>query len=257
VGVDGTGIEVEDAHGRRRRIESVCKVWAAGVSASPLGVTLAEQSGAGLDRAGRIEVLPDLTLPGHPEVFVVGDMIALNGLPGVAQVAIQGGRYAAGQIVARLAEKSGKARLAEKSGKARLAEKSGKARLAGKSEVARLAEKSGKARLEGTRDGQPFEYHDKGSMATISRLSAVASIGPLRLSGFIAWLMWLGLHLAYMVGFKNRLTTLLHWAVSFVGRGRSERTVTEQQIFARQALEQLGADFAPTLSPRPVKEPPP
>ena len=211
VGVDGTGIEVQDAHGRRRRIESVCKVWAAGVSASPLGATLAEQSGAGLDRAGRIEVLPDLTLPGHPEVFVVGDMIALNGLPGVAQVAIQGGRHAAGQI---------------------------------------------KARLEGTRDGQPFEYHDKGSMATISRLSAVASIGPFRLSGFIAWLMWLGLHLAYMVGFKNRLTTLLHWAVSFVGRGRSERTVTEQQIFARQALEQLGEDFAPTLSPRPLQEPP-
>ena len=228
VGVDGTGIEVQDAHGRRRRIESVCKVWAAGVSASPLGVTLAEQSGAGLDRAGRIEVLPDLTLPGHPEVFVVGDMIALNGLPGVAQVAIQGGRHAAGQI---------------------------KARLAGKSAVTRLAEKSGKARLEGTRDGQPFEYHDKGSMATISRLSAVASVGPLRLSGFIAWLMWLGIHLAYMVGFKNRVTTLLHWAVSFVGRGRSERTVTQQQIFARQALEQLGADFAPTLSPKPGSDP--
>jgi NADH:ubiquinone reductase (H+-translocating) len=228
VGVDGTGIEVEDAHGRRRRIESVCKVWAAGVSASPLGVTLAEQSGAGLDRAGRIEVLPDLTLPGHPEVFVVGDMIALNGLPGVAQVAIQGGRHAAGQI---------------------------KARLAGKSEVARLAGKSGEARLEGTRDGQPFEYHDKGSMATISRLSAVASVGPFRLSGFIAWLMWLGVHLAYLVGFKHRLTTLLHWAVSFVGRGRSERTVTQQQIFARQALEQLGADFAPTLSPKPGSDP--
>jgi len=229
VGVDGTGIEVQDAHGRRRRIESVCKVWAAGVSASPLGATLAEQSGAGLDRAGRIEVLPDLTLPGHPEVFVVGDMIALNGLPGVAQVAIQGGRHAAHAIEARLAGKSGEARLAGKSGQARLA---------------------------GTPDGQPFEYHDKGSMATISRLSAVASVGPLRLSGFIAWLMWLGLHLAYMVGFKNRLTTLLHWAVSFVGRGRSERTVTEQQIFARQALEQLGEDFAPTLSPRPLQEPP-
>jgi NADH dehydrogenase len=220
VGVDGTGIEVEDAGGRRRRIESVCKVWAAGVAASPLGALLAKQSGARLDRAGRIEVQPDLTLPGHPEVFVVGDMIALNGLPGVAQVAIQGGRHAARQIEARLAGKSAEARLAGKS------------------------------------DGQPFKYFDKGSMATISRLSAVASIGPLRLSGFIAWLMWLGLHLVYMVGFKNRLTTLLHWAVSFVGRGRSERTVTQQQIFARQALEQLGEDFSPTLSPRPGQEPP-
>jgi NADH dehydrogenase len=206
VGVDGTGIEVEDAHRRRRRIESVCKVWAAGVSASPLGRTLAEQSGAGLDRAGRIAVQPDLTLPGHPEVFVVGDMVALDGLPGVAQVAIQGGRHVAAAI---------------------------------------------RARLAGTPDGQAFEYHDKGSMATISRFSAVASIGHLRLSGFTAWLMWLVVHLAYLVGFKNRLTTLLHWAVSFVGRGRSERTVTQQQIFARQALDQLGEEFSPTLSPRP------
>jgi len=212
VGVDGTGIEVEDAQGRRRRIESVCKVWAAGVSASPLGALLAQQSGAGLDRAGRIEVQPDLTLPGHPEVFVIGDMIALNGLPGVAQVAIQGGRHVARQI---------------------------------------------KARLAGRPDGRPFEYRDKGSMATISRFSAVASIGRLRLSGFTAWLMWLGVHLVYIIGFKHRLTTLLHWAVSFVGRGRSERTVTEQQIFARQALEQLGEDFAPTLSPRPEPDAPP
>jgi NADH dehydrogenase len=211
VGVDGTGIEVEGADGKRRRIESVCKVWAAGVAASPLGAKLAEQSGAALDRAGRIGVRPDLTLPGHPEVFVVGDMIALNGLPGVAQVAIQGGRYAARQIISQLAGKP---------------------------------------------EGQPFKYFDKGSMATVSRFSAVASIGRLRLSGFTAWLMWLGLHLVYMVGFKNRLTTLLHWAVSFVGRGRSERTVTEQQVFARQALEQLGDDFAPTLSPRTGQEPP-
>jgi len=209
VGVDATGIDVEDTQGRRR-IEAVCKVWAAGVTASPLSVQLAEQSGAALDRAGRIEVRPDLTLPGHPEVFVVGDMIALDGLPGVAQVAIQGGRHAAAQIAALVA---------------------------------------------GAPGGQRFTYHDKGSMATISRFSAVASIGPLRLSGFVAWLMWLGVHIVYLIGFKQRLTTLLHWTVSFVGRGRSERTVTEQQIFARQALEQLGKDFAPTLSPRPEPDP--
>ena len=228
VGVDGSGIDVEDAQGRRRRIESVCKVWAAGVSASPLGALLAEQSGAGLDRAGRIEVQPDLTLPGHPEVFVVGDMMALDGLPGVAQVAIQGGRHAARQI---------------------------KARLAGRSDGARLAGRSDGARLAGQSDGQPFKYHDKGSMATIARFSAVASVGRIRLSGFTAWLMWLAVHLVYLIGFKNRLTTLLHWTVSFVGRGRSERVVTEQQIFARQALEQLGEDFAPTLSHRPGSEP--
>jgi NADH dehydrogenase len=213
VELDGTGIEVEDENGQRRRIEAVCKVWAAGVSASPLGRQLSEQSGAVLDRAGRIAVEPDLTLPGHPEVFVVGDMIALNRLPGVAQVAIQGGRHVGRQIEARLAGRS-----------------------------------------KGS--GQPFEYHDKGSMATISRFSAVASIGRLRVSGFAAWVMWLAVHLVYLIGFKNRLTTLLHWAVSFVGRGRSERTVTQQQIFARQALDQLGKAFSPTLTPRREQGPP-
>ncbi len=237
VGIDGTGIEVEDDQGVCRRIEAVCKVWAAGVQASPLGRQLAEQSGARLDRAGRIEVEPDLTLPGHPEVFVLGDMISLHGMPGVAQVAIQGGRYAARQIRARLAGKSAEARLAGKSAEARLAGKSAEARLAGKAAV------------------QPFEYHDKGSMATISRFSAVASIGRWRISGFTAWLAWLAVHLFYLIGFKNRLTTLLHWAVSFVGRGRSERTVTEQQIFARQALDQLGEQFSPTLSPQPGQRP--
>jgi len=209
VGVDGTGIEVEDDWGPRR-IESVCKVWAAGVAASPLGRTLAEQSGAELDRAGRVKVEPDLTLPGHPEVFLVGDMTSLDGLPGVAQVAIQGGRHVAREI---------------------------------------------SSRLQGSPDGRPFKYHDKGSMATISRFSAVASVGRLRLSGFTAWLMWLVIHLIYLIGFKNRLTTFLHWAVSFLGRGRSERTVTEQQIFARQALDQLGDTFSPTLSPRPGQHP--
>ena len=101
-GVDATGIDVEDADGTRRRIESVCKVWAAGVQASELGAQLAGQSGAQIDRAGRVAVNDDLTLPGHPEVFVVGDMASLKGYPGVAQVAIQGARYAADQIKRRL-----------------------------------------------------------------------------------------------------------------------------------------------------------
>ncbi|SDO63465.1 NADH dehydrogenase [Pedococcus dokdonensis] len=201
-GVDATGIDVEDSDGSHRRIESVCKVWAAGVQASELGAQLAEQSGAGIDRAGRVAVNDDLTLPGHPEVFVVGDMASLKGYPGVAQVAIQGSRYAADQIKRRLAGKEPKG---------------------------------------------PFVYHDKGSMATISRFSAVASIGRLRFTGFVAWLLWLAVHLVYIIGFKHRLTTLLHWAVSFLGRGRSERTVTEQQVFARTAIEQLGSGYAPSL----------
>jgi NADH:ubiquinone reductase (H+-translocating) len=194
VGMDATGIEVKGPDGRSERIEAVTKVWAAGVAASPLGRQLAEAAGAGVDRAGRVRVNPDCTLPGFPEVFVVGDLMALDDLPGVAQVAIQSGRYAADQIARR---------------------------------------------LDGKPAGEPFQYHDKGSMATVSRFSAVVSIGRFRLHGFVAWLMWLGVHLLYLVGFKNRLTAVVHWAVSFVGRGRSERAVTAQQVFARTALREV------------------
>jgi NADH dehydrogenase len=203
VDVDERGLEVQEKDGTRRRIEAVTKIWAAGVSASSLTRTLSQQTGAALDRAGRIAVNPDLTLPGHPEVFVVGDMISLNNLPGVAQVAIQGAKYAAKEI---------------------------------------------ENRLKGGAPQGPFKYFDKGSMAIISRFDAVAMIGKLRLSGFIAWLMWLGVHLVYITGFKNRITALLHWAVSFIGRGRSERTTTEQQIFARAALSRLERGAAELVS---------
>ncbi len=192
--VDERGLAVQDKDGSQRRIEAVTKIWAAGVQASSLGKVLADQSGAQLDRAGRISVNPDLTLPGYPEVFVVGDMISLNNLPGVAQVAIQGSKYAAKEIKGRLNEKPAQ---------------------------------------------PPFKYFDKGSMATISRFDAVAMVGKLRLSGLIAWLMWLGVHLIYLTGFKNQVTALLHWTVTFLSNDRSERTATEQQIFARMALQRL------------------
>jgi NADH dehydrogenase len=94
------------------------------------------------------------------------------------------------------------------------------------------------------RPPQPFVYKDKGSMATVSRFHAVASIKNLRFHGFIAWLLWLAVHIVYIVGFKSRVTTVLHWAVSFLGRGRSERVATEQQILARLALEQVGDSFS-------------
>jgi NADH dehydrogenase len=188
--LDGGGLDVKYSDGRTERIASSCKVWAAGVQASALGRTLAEQSGAGTDRAGRVQVNDDLTLPGHPEVFIVGDMIALKGLPGVAQVAIQAGHPLTGEFV----------------------------------------------------------YHDKGSMAVISRFGAVAKVGKLRLTGFPAWFAWLFVHLIYVVGFKNRITTLLHWAITFVGRARSERVTTEQQLVGRLAVQQLGADFQPTIT---------
>lgn len=192
--VDERGLTVKYKDGTAQRIDAVAKVWAAGVQANPLGKQLAEQTGAPLDRAGRISVNPDLTLPGYPEVFVVGDMISLDNLPGVAQVAIQGAKYAAKEI---------------------------------------------DGRLKGKPAQPPFKYFDKGSMAIISRFRAVAMVGKLRLTGIIAWLMWLVVHLFYITGFKNRVTAVIRWAVSFLGRGRSERTSTEQQIFARIALKRL------------------
>ncbi len=191
VAMDARGVTYESADGQRSFIPAACKVWAAGVAASPLGKLLAERSGGTTDRAGRIVVEPDLTLPGYPDVFIVGDMIALNNLPGVAQVAIQGGRHAATTI---------------------------------------------RARIEGRPTPGDFEYKDKGSMATITRFSAVASVGKMRTSGFFAWVLWLVVHLMYIVGFKKRLTTLLHWTVSFVGRTRSERTTSAQQVAARNRL---------------------
>jgi NADH dehydrogenase len=194
VGVDRDGVTVKDADGTQRLIPSFCKIWAAGVSASPLAGQLAEQCGAEVDRAGRIKTLPDLTLPGHPEVFVVGDMASLNDYPGVAQVAIQGARHAARTIKGR--------------------------------------------------PHSPFVYKDKGSMATISRFNAVASIKGLRFTGLLAWLLWLAVHIVYIVGFKSRVTTVLHWTVSFLGRDRSERVATEQQILARLALDQVGDAFS-------------
>jgi NADH:quinone reductase (non-electrogenic) len=129
---------------------------------------------------------------------VVGDMIALDKLPGVAQVAIQGARYSAEAI---------------------------KRSLAGKAPQG------------------PFRYHDKGSMATISRFHAVVDLGKVKFEGFIAWLMWLALHLFYIVGFKSRITTVLHWLVSFLGRGRSQRVATQQQVYGRLALEHVGPGF--------------
>jgi NADH:ubiquinone reductase (H+-translocating) len=197
------GLVVQYKDGSTDWIAAATKIWAAGVQASSLTETLSEQTGAPLDRAGRIRVNPDLTLPGYPEVFVVGDMIDLDHLPGVAQVAIQGGKYAASEIQRRLAGKPPQ---------------------------------------------KPFHYFDKGDLATISRFRAVARIGKLRLTGFVAWLLWLGVHIVYLTGFKNRVSALGHWAVSFIGRGRSERTATEQQIFGRQALTRLEGGAAGLVS---------
>jgi NADH dehydrogenase len=177
VGVDATGVDVVGSDGSTSRIDARTTMWAAGVEASPLAAALAKATGATVDRAGRVAVLPDLTLPDHPEVFAVGDMTTLNNLPGVAEVAMQGGLHAANTIARRLKGK----------------------------------------------DTVPFTYRDLGSVATIDRFNAIASIRKVRLSGFPGWVVWFFVHLAFLSGFGNRLTTMLRWLRSMVGRGRAER----------------------------------
>lgn len=194
--VDRNGLTVKDSDGTIRRIESACKVWSAGVSASPLGRDLAAQAGVELDRAGRVKVQPDLSIPGHPNVFVVGDMAAVDGVPGMAQGAIQGGKYAAKLI---------------------------KNELKGANPEFR----------------QPFKYFDKGSMATVSRFSAVAQVRGLEFGGFIAWLTWLMVHLVYLIGFKTKIVTILSWTVTFLSTKRGQLTITEQQAYARTRIEEL------------------
>ena len=165
------------------RIPARTVVWAAGVMASGLAATLSEQTGAERDRVGRVTVEPDLTLPGHPEVFALGDMVRLHEtvLPGVAPVAMQQGRYAARVV---------------------------------------------RNRIRG-RTTPPFRYHDKGNLATIGRAAAVADLRGLQLSGFLAWITWLFVHLFYLVGFQNRILVFIRWLVSFTTHGRGARLITD------------------------------
>ncbi len=188
VGVDAESVSIDDGAGSTRRIPTRTVVWAAGVTASKLGARLAQLSGSEVDRAGRIAVEADLTLPGHPEVFVLGDMVRVRSpdgslvtYPGVAPVAMQEGRYAAKVV---------------------------------------------RARLESS-DSPPFHYHDKGNLATIGRGAAVADVGPLKLSGFLAWLTWLVVHLWYLVGFENRIIVFTRWGFSFVTHGRGARLIAD------------------------------
>jgi NADH dehydrogenase len=210
--VDELGLDTSSDDPRVKRIEAITKIWAAGVQGSPLGRIVAEAAGAGVDRAGRVQVQPDLTLPGYPDVFVVGDLMSLSGLPGVAQVAIQSGRYAAKTIVLRLG---------------------------------------------GDTRERPFRYRDKGTLATISRFRAVASVGRVRVSGFPAWLLWLAVHLSALTGFKNRVAVLFNWTVAFLGRGRQQRAITTQQVFARQSLESQAGDIRIPGSSGPSSRQPP
>ena len=203
-GVDDQGVDTSSPEPGVRRIDAATKIWAAGVQGSSLGRMLADASGAEVDRAGRVKVEPDCTLPGRPEVFVIGDLMSLDDLPGVAQVAIQSGRHAARTIIRRVA---------------------------------------------GTATRRRFRYRHLGTLATISRLRAVGVIGQLHVSGFPAWVLWLAVHLTMLTGFKNRTSVLANWAVAFLGRGRPQRIITAQQVFARQALAALGGQGLTALLP--------
>jgi NADH:ubiquinone reductase (H+-translocating) len=178
--MDENGVTITKQDGNTERIPAATKVWAAGTRAAGLGAIVAGAAGAETDKAGRVVVSPDCSLPTHPEVFVVGDLMAhRDNLPGVAEVAMQSGAHAAHSIVRRLEAKP-------------------------------------------TKD---FHYRDLGTLAVISRFTAVAKIGPVKVGGFIGWLLWLVVHITFLTGFKNRFGALTRWLVSFVGRGRYERAL--------------------------------
>jgi NADH dehydrogenase len=189
-GIDAAGVELETTLGLERT-PAVTKVWSAGVEASPLGRMLAARAGLVPTRSGQVTVERNCTLASHPEVFIVGDLMALDELPGLAEVAIQSGRHAASEI---------------------------------------------RHRLDGDAQPHPFRYRDLGSLAAVSRYYAIGERRGIRIWGFLGWLTWLVVHLAFLTGFKNRVKALFYWMISFFGRSRAERTITAQQVFARQAL---------------------
>ena len=181
---EGVTMRIGDAE---ERVIARTVLWAAGVRASRLGKALAAHAGATLDRAGRVIVEPDLSIPGHPEIHVIGDLASFSHqggklLPGVAPVAMQQGRY-----------------------------------------VARLI----RARVAGRAFAKPFHYFNKGSLATIGRNKAVADFGKLHIAGFFAWLTWVFVHLMYLVEFENRFLVLSEWVYNYVTRNRGARLITK------------------------------
>lgn len=208
------------------RLNATVILWAAGVSASPLGKKL----GASTDRAGRVLVQPDLSLPHHPEVFVIGDLAALQDghgkmLPGVAPVAIQQGRFVANLIREEIeSAQAGNVHV-------------------GTTALGRPVERNSKplvipntAGAQATASEEPafhrpaFRYWDKGSLATIGRAAAVAQFGKIHISGYVAWLSWLFVHILFLIGFRNRLLVFIQWAWSYVNYERGARLITGSTV---------------------------
>jgi NADH dehydrogenase len=181
--IDEHGVVVKSGD-KETRIEARTVLWAAGVQASPLGAALAKRTGVELDKAGRVMVQPDLSIPGHPEILVVGDLAHFEQdgklVPGVAPTAMQEGRYATKVILKRLANQK----------------------------------------------TEPFHYWDKGSLATIGRNRAVAEIGPFKFSGYLAWIIWLFVHILYIVEFENRMLIVFQWAYDYFTHNRGARLIT-------------------------------
>ncbi|MDN6259867.1 MAG: NAD(P)/FAD-dependent oxidoreductase, partial [Corynebacterium sp.] len=177
-------------------VAAYCKIWSAGVAASPLGKHIAEQiDGIEADRAGRVPVNKDLSVGDHKEIFIVGDMMSLDKLPGLAQVAIQGGEHAASIIRAEVEQ--------------------------------------------GATERPDFKYFDKGTMAIVSRFNAVVKLDKAEISGPIGWLMWLAVHLMFMVGFRNRFVAAFSWGLNTLSANRWHLVATRQQLHARNALRKL------------------
>jgi NADH dehydrogenase len=204
VGMDDRSVTVTGPQGEEV-IRTRTRMWAAGVAASPLAQLLAARSGAETDRAGRLAVNPDCSLPGHPEVFAVGDMVSLNNLPGVAQPAMQEGKYV-GKLI--------------------------------------------KGRLAGDRKVAPFAYFDKGSMATIGYKSAVADAFGMKVTGFLAYVMWGFIHVLYLIGWGNRLGTLYTWSRALVfSKNRGHRVITFEQAHDQAQEHQQLPTRPPTGEP--------
>jgi NADH dehydrogenase len=180
--VDATGLVTTAKDGTTTRYAARTVLWTAGVEAAPFLATVATALGATPDKQGRIPVQPDLTVAGHPEIRVVGDVMSLRDLPGVAEVAMQSGHHAGSEIRRRIADPAA--------------------------------------------SGTPFRYRDLGSAAYISRGHAVLSVGPIRLSGFVGWVAWGAIHIAFLAGVRNRFATLTSWLLTLGFRRRAERALT-------------------------------
>jgi NADH dehydrogenase len=200
IDIDREGVTVQAKDGGTARHSARVVLWTAGVAAPPVAQMIAKATGAPTDRAGRIKVRDDLTIPGHPEIYVAGDLMSLRELPGVAETAMQSGHYAGRRI---------------------------------------------RRTVAGQHADKPFRYHDLGSAAYISRGRGVLSTGPFQVSGFLGWLGWLFIHIAFLTGYRNRAGAILTWWSAFTRDSRRERTFTPsrvgfmENVYGRPALTDI------------------